>query len=252
MKKYPRLFIENDLDEQQVVNLNKNDSHYIAVVMRLKQEQYIEVFNGRGGLWLAKINDISKKSTQIFIEKQLISQQKPSYFLQLNFAPLKKSAMDILIQKSVEMGVTALQPMITEYTNIETIKIERLKAQIKEACEQCERLDIPTINEPVTFKKCCQNFTSKDAVFYGDETRQGIAAAAAFKQKQAYSQFQLLIGPEGGFSPSEFAFLRAKDYITAINLGPRILRAETAAIAAIAAFQITLGDWDYAFKENAS
>lgn len=244
MRKYPRLFIENNLNKEQIIALDKQDSHYVTVVMRLKQDQYIEVFNGEDGLWLAKIDAISKKSTQIHIVKQLLKQKNPSYFIQLNFAPLKKSAMDVLIQKATEMGISALQPVITQHTNIDNIKIERLKAQVKEACEQCERLDIPTIKEPMKFNDLCQSFTVEDAVFYGDETGQGITVVEAFKNKQSYHRFQLIIGPEGGFSPLEFDYLRLQDYITAISLGPRILRAETAAIAAITAFQITLGDWD--------
>ncbi len=250
MQKHSRLFIADNLYEDQLLDLSKQDHHYVATVMRLKQGQQIEVFNGTQGLWLAQIKNISKKSTQLWIVKQLLEQKNPSYFIQLNFAPLKKSAMDILIQKSTEMGVTTLQPMITQHTNIENIKIKRLQAQIKEACEQCERLDIPSIFSPVKFEKLCQNFTKQDAVFFGDETGQGAPAAEALKSKQTYNQFHIMIGPEGGFSPSEFAFLRAQDYITAMHLGPRILRAETAAIAVLCAFQITLGDWGHPLKEK--
>ncbi len=249
MKNHVRVFVHEDLQQGDILSLGRDDSHYLAVVMRLKQEQMLEVFNGRHGLWLAQISNLSKKATELTLLEQILPQTQHDYRIQLNFAPLKKSAMDMLIQKSVEMGVSILQPTITERTNKENIKMERLQLQIKEACEQCERLDIPTLLEPIKLPQLCADIPADHKVFYGDETCGGTPAIQAFTAQKGHHDYHILIGAEGGFSPSEFALFQQSSYIP-MSLGPRILRAETAAIAALCAFQMSLGDWSQPLRRS--
>ena len=164
----------------------------------------------------------------------------------LLFAPLKKDQTDFVVQKATELGVARIMPVITQFSITEKAKTERFKAQAIEACEQCRRLDVPTICEPIQLLKLLDNWDKGRTLFFLDETRQAQSVSQVFSwaKEQNIHHAALLVGPEGGFSAEELDMLRALKFAKGVALGPRILRAETAAAAALACWQAMCGDWD--------
>ncbi len=243
MKIRARLFTSQTLSDGLSLEPEDNVLHYLTSVMRLKSEEYVAVFNGRDGEWLAKYHSLSRKKGWLELQSLLRSQPPSPPALTLYFAPLKKTPLDFLIQKGTELGVTHFQPVITQYTQNENIKIERLKAQIIEASEQCRRLDIPSIAQPITFAELMKSITRESPLFYGDEQGYGSPIQNILTEQKS-GDIRFLVGPEGGFSTEEFAILRHNAYIKAFSLGAHILRAETAAIAAIVASRLYLKHWE--------
>lgn len=244
MKIRARIFMDTELNLGALVEPSGDTAHYLISVMRLKAGENIALFNGRQGEWLAEFQPVSRRQCQLKIIKQSKEQPTDIRPITLNFALLKKTPTDFLMQKSTELGVTHFQPIVTERTQSENIKISRLLAQIIEASEQCERLNIPTISEPISLDELLAQLTQDDLLIYGNESGDGLPINQ-FLSAQKYSQnIQFLMGPEGGFSPIELAKLKQHNYTHSVGLGPRILRAETAAIAAITAFQLYQGDWN--------
>lgn len=243
MKIRARLFTPQALRENISISLEGNALHYLSSVMRLKAGEYVAVFNGCDGEWLAAFHSLSRRQATLEIIKQLRPQPSSLAKLTLYFAPLKKTPLDFLIQKGTELGATHFQPVITQYTQSENLKYERLTAQIIEAAEQCRRLDIPTISPSITFAQLVSSAGKDNPLFYGDEQGQGLPIHHALS-KYNLSDIGFFIGPEGGFSDEEFAILRNNAYIRACVLGPYTLRAETAAIAAIVASRLYLKHWE--------
>ncbi len=243
MKIRTRLFVEQALSGGLSITLESKAAHYLISVMRLKQGEYVALFNGTGGEWLAEFSPLSRRECVLHIRRALRPQPPTPAELKLYFAPLKKTPLDFLMQKATELGVTHFQPVITQYTHNEKIKPERLKAQIIEACEQCERLDIPTFSPLITFAEFIASLSAEKNIYYGDETGKG-EPIHHILQKHTQKDISFLIGPEGGFSMEEFAILKQAAYIKALSLGPYILRAETAAIAAIVASRLYLNHWE--------
>ena len=237
-----RLYVTEDLTADAVVGVNPQQAHYLRSVLRLKAGDPVTLFNGRDGEWLGDIDGVGKGWASISVSEKLRDQQAGPD-LWLLFSPLKRSATDLVIQKATELGTARIQPVFTERTNTERLKQDRALATALEAAEQCERLDLPEVGEPAKLTQILSGW---------DETRQLFICAelgAADPVAQVFGAFEpgrpaaLLIGPEGGFSEKELAFLNDRSFITPVSLGPRILRAETAAISALACWQSICGDW---------
>jgi 16S rRNA (uracil1498-N3)-methyltransferase len=233
----PRLFVETLLGIGARVDLNAAQANYLGNVMRLKEGDRLLLFDGASGEWLAEVAETGKKQmTLAIVEPRRAQESVPD--LWLAFAPVKKGRVDWLVEKAVELGVARLQPIVTQRTIVDKLNLERMRAHIVEAAEQCGRTALAEIYEPVKLDAFLKSRDPARALYFADETG-GEPAASAFQPWPAV----ILIGPEGGFTPDEASAIRAAPGSTAISLGPRILRAETAALAAVAAWMSTSGDW---------
>jgi 16S rRNA (uracil1498-N3)-methyltransferase len=236
-----RLFVDAPLAEGGRFELSREQSHYVANVLRMKDGAELLVFNGRDGEWLARMAHTGKKVVAL----EPLRQERPQPCLPdfvYAFAPIKAGRLDYLVQKAVEMGAGVLQPVITQHTQMATVGVERLQANALEAAEQCGILAVPQVGTPVKFDAFLAGWdTDRRLVFCdeGAETNNPLPALQAIRERK----LGLLVGPEGGFSDEERRTLRALPFVTAIPLGPRILRADTAAVAALAVIQATIGDW---------
>jgi 16S rRNA (uracil1498-N3)-methyltransferase len=242
----PRLFVDTALADNQSVMLEGNAAHYLNNVLRLKPGAHVLLFNGRDGEWSAEISGSSRKTCD-FILKTQTRPQEPRQSLTLAFAPLKKTAMHFLVEKATELGVGTLCPVITERTETNRINLDRMQAQAQEAAEQCERLTVPGVETAQPLDEFVKSWPETYPLWMGDETGGGENLINAL---QAHSTGMMptarhgfLIGPEGGFTANELASLDALHFVNRVDLGPRILRAETAALAALTCWQALLGDW---------
>jgi 16S rRNA (uracil1498-N3)-methyltransferase len=219
------------------VGLDAGQANYLGNVLRLKEGGEVLLFDGVSGEWLARVAEAGKKRMILGVVEPTRPQEKVPE-LTLAFAPVKKGRVDWLVEKAVELGVAHLQPVITRRTIVEKLNLERMRSHIVEAAEQCGRTALATIAEPVKLEAFLKGLDAASALYFADETG-GEPAAAAFQPGPA----TILVGPEGGFTPEEAALVRASPGARAISLGPRILRAETAALAAITAYMALAGDW---------
>ncbi len=223
------------------VALGRDQAHWLNTVMRAKAGEEVAVFNGRDGEWRAEIAALTKSGGSLHPAEQL-RPQRPEPDLWLLFAPLKKDATDFVVEKATELGVSALGPVFTRHTVAQRVNSERLAANAREAAEQCERLSIPRLLPPESLEKLLADWDPTRRLLYMDETGGGapIAEVASGLDGQSLA---VLVGPEGGFAKSELDALRDLPFATAVGLGPRILRADTAALAALACLQAWCGDW---------
>jgi 16S rRNA (uracil1498-N3)-methyltransferase len=229
------LFVRQLLSDGAGVELDAGQANYLGNVMRLGVGAELLVFDGRSGEWLARISDAAKKSMTLSVECRTREPESvPDVWL--GFAPVKRTQTDWLVEKATELGVARLIPVMTQRTVAERVKLERLEAIAIEAAEQCGRTVVPEIAEPVTLKQLLN--ASARTLYFADEGG-GEPVAAAVKPGPAL----ILTGPEGGFTDEERALIRAAENAVPISLGPRILRAETAALAALAAYMALVGDW---------
>lgn len=239
-----RLFVSPDLAAGARLALGKEQSLYLAAVLRKAVGDEVVVFNGRDGAWLARLLTDSKKSVTLDVVEQ-IAPQSPASDLWYGFAPLKSERLDYVVQKAVEMGVGTIQPVITQYTQVHRLKIERLSANVVEAAEQCEVLSVPIVAPELPLSQVLASWTETHGdrvLVFADEAEASASPLEALRTV-AGSPIGLLIGPEGGFSDAERAQIRALPQCLTISLGPRILRADTAAVAALAVIQASIGDW---------
>jgi 16S rRNA (uracil1498-N3)-methyltransferase len=237
----PRLYVETDLTAGAPLTLGKDQSLYLAAVLRKVVGDEVVLFNGREGAWLCRLTGDSKKSVTLDLVEQIAPQTPPSE-LWYCFAPLKTERLDYVIQKAVEMGAGTIQPVLTRFTQVGRLKHERLVANAIEATEQCEVLSVPKVETEVTLERLLDGWPADRILVFADEgeaSSSPVEALAALKGRK----IGLLVGPEGGFSDEERARLRALPYVVPISLGPRILRADTAAVAALAVIQAIIGDW---------
>lgn len=239
-----RLFVEADLSEGASLDLPQAQAHYLGTVMRARDGEAVALFNGRDGEWRAEIDSVSKKAASLTVAGRMRPQAtEPDVWL--CFAPLKKDATDMVVQKAAELGASRLQPVMTARTNAARFNIDRARANAIEAAEQCERLTVPEVAEPVSLPDLLAGWPERAPgrpLFIADETGRGTALPdAATGVEGAIAAF--LIGPEGGFAQSELDHLRSLDFVVPVGLGPRILRAETAALAALTVWQAVRGDW---------
>lgn len=237
----PRLFVEPELAVGSDITLGKEQSLYLAAVLRKVVGDEVVLFNGRNGAWLARLTSDAKKSVALALVEQ-IAPQTPRSDLWYGFAPLKTERLDYVIQKATEMGAGTIQPVITKYTQVSRLKHERLVANAIEAAEQCEVLNVPFVAPETSLDKLTDGWDAGRWLILADE---GEAASSPLESLNRLKgkPVGLLVGPEGGFAPEERERLHALPYVVPISLGPRILRADTAAVAALAMIQAIIGDW---------
>jgi len=236
-----RLFVPNDLSAESGIVLDKDQSHYLANVMRLKEGEAIALFNGRDGEWTASLQKVAKSGVAIHVHSQT-RPQTPEPDLWLLAAPIKKDRVDLVAEKAAELGVSRLWPVFTRRTVMSRVNTERLAANMVEAAEQCERLTIPEMAEPAALDKVLAGWDAERPLLFLDESGAGQPIATALAG-MAPGKLAVLVGPEGGFDNTERALLARLPFAVPISLGPRILRAETAAIAALSVVQALVGDW---------
>ena len=236
-KSLPRLFAGGPLGPGISIDLDSKQANYLGNVMRLKTGDQALLFDGASGEWLAIVSDAGKKRMALTIERKTREQESvPDCWLA--FAPVKRSQTDWLVEKATELGVARLVPVITRRTIVERVKLGRLEAIAIEAAEQCNRTSVPEITEPLSLDMLLKGRDFERRLYFADEGG-GEPAASAFKPGAAL----ILTGPEGGFTDEERAAIRAAPNAVPISLGPRILRAETAALAALTTYMAVAGDW---------
>jgi 16S rRNA (uracil1498-N3)-methyltransferase len=242
----PRLYTNSPLAAGAAVALEQPQAHYLLHVMRLKAGDPVLLFNGRDGEWRARLENSGKRAVSAQPEERTRAQIAPGD-LHYWFAPLKHSRLDYMAQKAVEMGAARLQPVITRHTQAARVNLERMRANAVEAAEQCGILTLPEIGAPVDLEQAiAQRAPSRLLVFCDEdaEVKDPVAALQSLRSEQAGAlPLALLIGPEGGFADEERAMLLRAHNVLRLALGPRILRADTAAVAALALVQAVLGDW---------
>lgn len=239
--RHPRLFVDNELSTGSPVTLTAGQAHYLVNVMRLSAGDGVRLFNGRDGEWLAAISEARRKTCVVTCKEKLREQTGPPDIHYL-FAPLKQARLDFMAQKATEMGVAVLQPVMTERTVPQRVNLQRIRANTIEAAEQCHLLSIPSVEPPTALDTLLSRWESSRLILYCDETAERASPLERLRQVNSES-LAVLVGPEGGFSDVESTRLRALDFVIPLHLGPRIIRADTAAIAALALVQATCGDW---------
>lgn len=236
-KSLPRLFVRHPLHQDATVELGSAQANYLGNVLRLGEGSELLVFDGRSGEWLARIADAGKKRMALTVERRTReAASMPDVWLA--FAPVKRTQTDWLVEKATELGAARLIPVITRRTIVERVKLERMEAIAIEAAEQCGRTLLPEIAEPQPLIQLLEQRGEMRTLYFADENG-GEPAASAFHQGPAL----ILTGPEGGFTEEERSAIRSADGAVAISLGPRILRAETAALATLATYMAIAGDW---------
>ncbi len=237
-----RLFVDAPIAAGATVETTADHFNYLANVLRMAEGSELLVFNGRDGEWKARLTFPTRKRIALIAEEQTRLQPAPSDLHYL-FAPLKVGRLDYLVQKAVEMGAGILRPVMTQHVQGKITNLDKLKANVIEAAEQCGILGIPDVAEPVKLFDLLDTWPSDRRIIYCDEGDAG-QNPLPLLSKINERKLALLVGPEGGFSEEERARLRSLDFVTAIPLGPRILRADTAAVAAMAVIQAAIGDWN--------
>jgi len=230
----PRLYTDLDIAAQTDIPLDSAQSHYLKSVLRKNIGDTVRLFNGRDGEWRTEIKELEKKSGLLATQEQLREQTNTQNPVHLLFAPIKKNRLDFLIEKSVELGVNHLHPVITARTENRKLNEPRINAQIIEAAKQCERLDIPTLHSAVPLKQVIQNWPTQTEILWAAERLENLQTIDKFETPQAF-----LIGPEGGFDDEETTMLQTQDFIQPVSLGERILRAETAALLCLSQIKLS-------------
>ncbi len=240
-----RLFVEPDLTGGAEIALTREQHHYLTKVMRRGEGDEIAVFNGRDGEWRAALSNLSKKAGSLTVSANRKA-QSPEPDLWLVFSLLKRGPVDLIVEKAAELGVSNLCPVITERTNATRVKMDRLKTIATEAAEQCGRITVPEIGEPAKLETLLAAWPEDRGLVWLDETGSGAPIADVMAARPAGTPDAVLIGPEGGFSPAELALIDKNSYVTPASMGQRLLRAETACIAALSTWQALAGDWQVA------
>ena len=235
----PRLHVDAVLGDGVSVRIHGNAAHYLISVMRVKADDIVLLFDGRSGEWAAQARDIRKRDLVL----ECVSRTKPLEHVPdfwLCAAPIKKGRIDLIAEKACELGVARLQPVLTRRAVVDKLNLDRLRAHMVEAAEQCGRTTLPELSEMVKLDMLLRDWPEGRHLFFADETG-GAPIAQALADHPGPAAF--LVGPEGGFDPAERGSIRAHPAAVPVSLGPRILRAETAAIAATAAWMTVNGDW---------
>lgn len=237
----PRLFVDADLAPGERVALDRNQGNYLGNVLRLAAGDTILVFNGRDGEWQAVI--FGRKRPE---HLDILGQTRPQDSLPdltYAFAPLKHARLDYMVQKAVEMGASTLQPVLTRFTQASRVNTQRMRANVIEAAEQCGILSIATVNEPAPLQRWIADRDPERLLVFCDEGAELTSPVAALRAEAASGGIDVLVGPEGGFADEERTLLLRQPRILRLSLGPRILRADTAAVSALTLVQAVLGDW---------
>ncbi len=233
-----RLFVDAPLGEGQSVDLDRTQAHYLFGVMRLKEGARVALFNGSDGEWTAQVTVAAKRAGTLSCVGQSAPQRDPPD-LWLMFAPIKKARTDFIVEKAAEMGAARILPVLTDYTNAERVNVARLQAHAVEAAEQCGGTYVPPVEPPKKLGALLDGWPVDRRILFADEA----LAGSGEELPRHPGPWAILIGPEGGFSDAERTRLQAVDTAHPVSLGPRILRADTAAVAALTLWQSTLGDW---------
>ena len=245
--KSPRVFVAADLAAGMAVPATPVQANYLVNVMRLNEGDSVLAFNGRDGEWRGTLTRPAKKKLDLTPVEQ-VRAQTPASPLRYLFAPLKHARLDYMVQKAVEMGAGTLEPVMTQHVQASRLNVERMRANAIEAAEQCGILTIPECREPVKFAEALAGWDAAVPLIFCDEREDAQSPIETLRDLgdsvAPGRSLGLLIGPEGGFSAEERARLQALPFVAAISLGPRILRADTAAVAALAVLQAAIGDWN--------
>ncbi|MGO4387304.1 16S rRNA (uracil(1498)-N(3))-methyltransferase [Microvirga sp. 2YAF29] len=239
----PRLFLDAPLHKGERIALDRGQANYLLNVLRLKAEDTVLVFNGRDGEWRAKVSVEGRKAADLVCVEQ-VREQSPAPDLIYAFAPLKHARLDYMVQKAVEMGAGVLQPVLTRRTQSTRVNLERMRANVVEAAEQCGILTIPEVREEENLERFIAGLDKGRTLIFCDEdapVSNPVEALAKLGNKEP--SLAVVVGPEGGFTDQERALVAAHESCVRVSLGPRILRADTAAVAALAVVQSVLGDW---------
>jgi 16S rRNA (uracil1498-N3)-methyltransferase len=238
----PRLFVEASLAPGEIVALERNQSNYLGNVLRLAAGDAILVFNGREGEWRAEIGGRKRPDSLTIVAQTRPQDRLPD--VTYVFAPLKHARLDYMVQKAVEMGAASLQPVLTRFTQVSRVNSERMRANVIEAAEQCGILSLATVAEPLTLDRYLGQRDAARLLVFCDEAADVADPLQALRQQQAVAGgIDILIGPEGGFAEEERGILLRQQRTLRLSLGPRVLRADTAGVAALALVQAVLGDW---------
>ena len=238
----PRLFVDAALREGERIALERNQSNYLGNVLRLSAGETILVFNGRDGEWQAQIEGRKRPDGLTIVARTRPQDRLPD--IAYIFAPLKHARLDYMVQKAVEMGASALQPVLTRHTQVSRVNVERMRANVIEAAEQCSILSLADVAEPVALDRFLDKRESRRLLVFCDEAADiGNPIEALQQGLTATEGIDVVIGPEGGFAEEERARLLRQPRTLRLSLGPRILRADTAGVAALALVQAALGDW---------
>jgi 16S rRNA (uracil1498-N3)-methyltransferase len=239
----PRLYVEAALTTGHTLELEPAQANYLRNVLRLKAGAAVLVFNGRNGEWHATLTDSGKRTVSLAVGEQTRAQTM-ALDLHYLFAPLKHARLDYMVQKAVEMGASALQPVLTRHTQVSRVNVERMRANVVEAAEQCGILSLAAVAEPVALDRFLEKReTSRLLVFCDEAADIGNPIKALQQGLSATEGIDVVVGPEGGFADEERALLLRQPWTLRLSLGPRILRADTAGVAALALVQAALGDW---------
>jgi 16S rRNA (uracil1498-N3)-methyltransferase len=237
-----RLYHRDDLYVNQVLALNEGQTHYVRHVLRATIGYQLAIFNERDGEWSAVLTSVSKAITTVTLEEQL----RPAVVgpaISLLFTPIKHDALTFLVEKATELGVRHFHPVMTERCNISRLNQNRVLSNLVEAAQQSERFDIPTLYPLMPLREALSNWNSQVPLFVCQERGEAPPIAQALQPLAPHEPVGFLIGPEGGFSSQEMSYLKFFPFIKSVSLGPRILRAETAALAAVTCYQALVGDW---------
>jgi len=235
----PRLYVETELAHGAELRIDGGQAHYLISVMRLKAESPVRLFDDRTGEWLGIARHVGKRDLILHVTEHL-SEREPVPDLWLCTAPIKKGRIDWIAEKACELGVARLIPVLTRRTMIDRLNTDRLRAHMIEAAEQCGRTALPELAEPVKLAALLRDWPAERTLFFADEAG-GVPAIEAMRTRPGPAA--ILVGPEGGFDDSEREAIRARPQAVGIALGPRILRADTAAAAAVALWMGAAGDW---------
>jgi 16S rRNA (uracil1498-N3)-methyltransferase len=236
-----RLYVPDDLRVGASLTLAEPQAHYLKNVLRLEPGAIVALFNGRDGEWVARIEGFAKRTGRLTTVKQR-RPQEPDPDLWLLFAPLKRARVDFLVEKATELGVSRLSPVMTRRTVAERVNVDRLRAHTIEAAEQTERLSVPMLAAPAPLEQVIADWPAGRRLLLCDESGSAPPIAAALQEFRAEA-WAVLVGPEGGFAETELDALRKLSFVSPVGLGPRVLRADTAAVAALAVLQALAGDW---------
>jgi 16S rRNA (uracil1498-N3)-methyltransferase len=241
LQRTPRLYVPAALASGAAVVLTDQQAHYLLHVMRLQKGATFRLFNGADGEWLAEIVATRKRDLTLRCDRRLRDPSPPPD-VDYIFAPLKHARLDYVAQKATEMGAGRLRPVITRRTIAERINIDRLRSNVVEAAEQCNLVGLPEVLEPQPLETLLSRWDRPRRLVWCDEGS-ALGNPLAVLQRLQPGPLAVLVGPEGGFTSDEQALLRAQDFVHAVSLGPRVIRADTAAVAALTLVQAVLGDW---------
>jgi 16S rRNA (uracil1498-N3)-methyltransferase len=237
----PRLFVDAPLAQDGRVGLDRDQANYLGNVLRLAAGAEVLAFNGRDGEWQAAIEGRKRPDGLVILQQTRPQDRLPD--LAYVFAPLKHARLDYMVQKAIEMGAASLQPVLTRFTQASRVNTERMRANVVEAAEQCGILSIATVAEPMPLERFLSQRAAGRLLIFCDEAAELENPIQSLQGARATEGIDVLIGPEGGFAQEERALLLRQPKILRLALGPRIMRADTAAVAALALVQAVLGDW---------